>query len=48
LGALQAPFRGQWLPVSHYMDPTDLIAVPAIGVAIWIAWPRTARQHPDV
>jgi len=34
LGLLQAPIRGTWQPVVHTMDPTDLIALPAAGVAL--------------
>jgi hypothetical protein len=43
LAALQWPFRAAVAgsavslePVAHVVDPTDLIALPALGVALWI------------
>ncbi len=35
LGLLQAPFRGRISVVHHTADPTDLIALPALGLA-WL------------
>lgn len=43
LGALQAPLHGSWRPVVHTADPTDLLALPALAVAAWIALRRRAR-----
>lgn len=43
LAALQWPFRAAingelppLEPVAHVVDPTDLIALPALGIALWI------------
>jgi hypothetical protein len=52
LGAMQWPFRALAaavtgasvpgvIPVQHTLDPTDLVALPFAGVAIWLGWPRT-------
>ena len=43
VGALQWPFRaalrGELIdvaPVAHVVDPSDLLALPALGIAVWI------------
>ncbi len=43
LGLLQAPFRGRIVTVQHTMDPTDLIALPALG----LAWLGGRRRGPE-
>ncbi|MFZ5481657.1 MAG: hypothetical protein ACOZNI_33145 [Myxococcota bacterium] len=40
LGLLQAPVRGAWRPVHVEQDPTDLVAIPMVAVAVWIGWRR--------
>lgn len=49
LGLLQAPFRGEWQPVRHTMDATDLWALPALGIARWTAVvsERDAPERPQ-
>lgn len=49
LAALQWPFHalraGAWVdlaPVHLVMDPTDLFTLPALGLALWAGWRRTA------
>lgn len=51
LGALQWPFRwavsggeATWLPVRHTLDPSDLIAVPLVGIAMAVGWRRTVED----
>ncbi len=40
LGLLQWPVRALWglplRPVELHMDPTDLLALPALGLAFWV------------
>jgi hypothetical protein len=36
LGALQAPLRGALLRAPIVVDPTDLIALPTLAVALWV------------
>ena len=35
------------VPVKHVMDPTDLIALPCCGIALWIGWnkPLQTERH---
>lgn len=47
LGLLQWPVvalnAGSWVPVRPvqvWPDPTDLISVPAVGLAVWAGWSR--------
>jgi hypothetical protein len=50
VGTLQFPLRwslGSWnvvRPVQVTMDPTDLLTLPCLGLALWAGWSRT---HPD-
>jgi hypothetical protein len=55
LGALQWPFRALasvasgagvpgLAPVKHILDPTDLIALPTVGLAIWLGWRRGGKE----
>jgi hypothetical protein len=47
LGLLQWPVvaisAGEWVPVRPvqvWADPTDLISLPAVGLAVWAGWSR--------
>lgn len=51
LGLAQTPFRslmaGHWVevhPVHLTMDATDLITLPAVGIAGWLGWRGTPQQ----
>lgn len=43
LGALQYPVRGALVPVAVTPDPTDLIALPTVLIAVAISWHRQPR-----
>lgn len=49
LGALQWPAlalvtgQARPVPVAAVCDPTDLLALPALGIAVWTGWARTGR-----
>ncbi|MCP4920851.1 MAG: hypothetical protein GY913_28490 [Proteobacteria bacterium] len=52
LAALQWPFRallaGSWVdlaPVHLVQDPTDLLTLPALGLAVWAGWKRTSTKR---
>lgn len=45
-GALQAPFRGSFAPVAFTMDPADLVALPAVALALWAGWIRDGFRRP--
>jgi hypothetical protein len=55
LGGLQWPFRALaslasgagvpgLAPVKHTLDPSDLIALPTVGLAIWLGWRRGGKE----
>jgi len=57
LGTLQWPARAAWAlasgravpgvaPVSHVVDPTDLLALPALLIPLWVGRRRCARRLP--
>jgi hypothetical protein len=59
LGLLQWPFASALAmlrggspvavrPVDLVMDPTDLLALPAVALAVWLAWDRDRNRRPSV
>lgn len=44
LGALQAPLRGALVRAPIVVDPTDLVALPALALALWVE--RRTRLPP--
>jgi hypothetical protein len=40
LAVLQAPVRGGVFPGGAVTDPTDLVALPTLGLAVWAGWRR--------
>jgi hypothetical protein len=47
-GWLSAPLHGSTAPVALVQDPTDLLTLPALGIALWIGRARLDAQEPSL